>query len=41
MTLVEVLEDRPERATTLITSRASVKAWSKQGQLVSAGNPVQ
>ena len=39
--LLEVLENRPERAATLITSRAPVKAWSEQGQLVSAGNPVQ
>ena len=29
--LLEVLENRPERAATLITSRAPVKAWSEQG----------
>jgi len=39
--VLEGLENPPERAETLMTSRAPVKAWSEQGQLASAGNPVQ
>jgi hypothetical protein len=35
--LLELLENRPERAATLITNRAPVKAWSEQGQLGQRG----
>src|SRR5215470_11048915 len=31
--VLEGLENPPERAETLMTSRAQVKAWSEQGQL--------